>query len=222
MKSAVLNNIINETSPFIFATSETKCVKLSQVPTIDGFVPFSRYARSTGGVPSGGVTTFVADRLKYLTSVALRSRRFHILWTLIDLPDNPLYVCNVYAPQRGDREHCREFFAYLERSIARFSVLGTIVLLGDFNARTKDAGDRKTCTSGKLFRDMARNCNLRVLNDTMVHGVPTYDYRGTERSIIDYVLTSGGTDHWSDFKVWSDKPLGADRHSAHRTISATL
>ena len=170
-------------------------------------------------MPSGGVTFYVSNKLKFRTSVALRSRKFHILWLFVDLPGDPLYICNVYAPQRGNREHCRDFFHYLEHSCAKFSLLGKIMLLGDFNARSILAGDAKTCSSGKLFRAMVENSRLSVLNDTLAFGVPTFDYRGEKRSIIDYICTNRPLDEFENFKVWSDTPLGADMHSAHRAIS---
>ena len=94
---------------------------------------------------AGGVVTFFKSKFKNGISKCT-SKISDFMWIKLDKNvfslNNDIYVCNIYLPPNGSVVHMKnDYFDTLQEEIFRFSPLGEVILLGDFNARISDMKD---------------------------------------------------------------------------------
>ena len=146
-KLVVLEKYLRNFDMLIF--QETWHRNEDAVHDIDGFTSY-HYVRPNQDVNAvrgaGGISVFVKHHLKpHITP--LKSTEDYIVWfkvkeTLLGNV-NPLAIGIVYFPPEGSKVNStrNDYFFSLEQQISQFNGLYDIMLVGDFNSRTKDLPD---------------------------------------------------------------------------------
>ena len=89
---------------------------------------------------AGGTVDFFKSSLKKGVQ-KLGSKISDFLWIKLDRKvfslNKDIFICCVYIPPQGSVMHIgKEYFETLQSEMLYYSVLGDVILLGDFNART--------------------------------------------------------------------------------------
>ena len=92
---------------------------------------------------SGGLCLLFKE--KFAESVTLLNKGTNVIWCKInrlcfDLA-NDIYICGVYIPPQNSTYFSEDIFEELENDINYYSSQGSILLLGDLNARTGKYND---------------------------------------------------------------------------------
>jgi hypothetical protein len=179
----------------------------------------TRPSLSELGRPTGGVGFLIDNDYVDLFIEETPPAEFdHIdtKWLSMD-PTNecgtPLFIGVVYAPLSSSAE-AEAFYVTLRQAIAHFMRKGSVVLLGDFNARLGEiTGDSDNNQNKPRFLDLVSSLNLQILNTSRIAtGKWTWwTPESGRRSIIDYGLISDGLQSSTDkFIVHEMTNLGSD------------
>ena len=141
----------------LFVVTETKVSSSSQLPSNPSFERLDRpcLRRGTRG-RSGGLAVFL--RRGAQRSLGLWRLGVNHLWVRVDgvLPDGPLFVCAVYLPPGAANRHLdTAVFSTLEKDIQDAAALGTVLVAGDFNARTASLSDLDVAGLGLSLDDVS-------------------------------------------------------------------
>ncbi|ETO08000.1 hypothetical protein RFI_29389 [Reticulomyxa filosa] len=106
-----------------------------------------------------------------------------------------IIIIFIYIPPNEDEMNDKistNTFRNLEKIIQLFNILKyIIIIMGDFNARIIDTGDRITNQSGQLLKQLCQIHKLEILNTNQTFGQRTYHNFKTKQltfSIVDYVI----------------------------------
>ena len=169
-----------------------------------------RHQRSRGG--EGGVGILFRNRFGKAV-VAKVSRGYDIIWIKVGLGVETVYVGAAYmSPGSSPRETDKVAFLHeLEADVVRFSSLGKVVVMGDFNSRIGDLpsaifknGNQivfprttqdKKATKGALQQGRqllaSMNANkMLILNGLEGEGKNTFVSRNRGESMIDFIIMS--------------------------------
>jgi exonuclease III len=113
---------------------------------IDGFFSFSKNRKDisqNSRRSSGGITILVKSSLRKGVKFLDKESTEEFVWWKLDktffkLPHD-IFICTVYIPPQYSSRETRiniDHFESLQNSIDKFTMLGKVVLCGDFNART--------------------------------------------------------------------------------------
>ena len=125
---------------------------------VEGFMVVTTNAIKTGkwGRHSGGLALLYNSKFRDWISVEVQST--NLLWFKIlkkyTKTDNDIYVCGAYIPPYNSIYFSPVVFEELENDIEKFSSLGSILLMGDFNWRT-----------GKYPDNVCQDGNSIIVND---------------------------------------------------------
>ena len=105
-----------------------------------------------------------------------------------------IIIIGVYLPcsDKGIETY-QEHLAELERCISESSLLGGVMVLGDFNAHPGSLGGIRGCgesnVQGVLVSDMVARCHLNAISLCSVSSGPIYTYvRGSRQTTIELHL----------------------------------
>ena len=190
------------------------CVKLCRAKN----VKINRYF--------GGIAVLYKKELKNGLSF-LEHRNNDYIWLKLSKEffnfDEDLYMCVAYIPPENSNYYKvrgQDTFSYIENDILRYSCLGKIALLGDFNARTstesdfidgdsdidtndneyhvdkaillRNSQDNILCQRGKKVIDLCLSAQLRIVNGRVIgDSLGQYTcHKYCGSSVIDYLITS--------------------------------
>ena len=173
------------------------------------------------GRSSGGITVIYRNFLKNKIEIVKSSLNF--VWCKISKTvlgrQKDLFMCGLYIPPMYSPYFDDNLFENLEHDVEKFSKLGNIMMLGDFNARTglasdfvsKEGNDLITndCSAlsrevkqrknfdenlnshGKSLLDLCRTFDLNILNGrTLGDSLGKATYHAkTGTSVVDYIIT---------------------------------
>ena len=162
--------------------------------------------RTVGRAPSGGVAFALVRGPTSIVSVVVQEgcEQADVTWIRVDYGDRsrPLYVAAVYLPPEGpsccsgcgsgscSRSHIDTALAYLEESTARFSSVGDVLVLGDFNVQAEKRPVTRRWSG--VTQALVREDLCTLANPTAADGSLANTRRdpGTQReSVLDLVLT---------------------------------
>ena len=147
---------------------------------IEGFKTVVTNTMKTGkhGRNSGGLALIYKSKFDDWISIQKSSPNF--LWFKIkkqfSKTEKDLYVCGTYIPPQNSFYFLTDLFEELENDIERFSSLGSILIMGDFNCRT-----------GKYSNSVCQEGNRLITNDQS-----EFSSCGTQRNSIDNELNNHG------------------------------
>ena len=134
---------------------------------------------------SGGITIIIRKELKSGVKI-IQYNSPYFLWVKLDRKffslDSDMYVCGVYMPPETSTiyQTYPEPFELLETDILKFSQLGSVALLGDFNARTAEQED-------VLLNDSPADNHHLVLPDYYENDFECRRRRSMDRSVNSFV-----------------------------------
>lgn len=202
----------------------------------------NKNTHNTGGRKSGGLTLLYKNNFK--NKITLEHSDTNHFWCKISKSayslQKDLFVCCTYIPPNSSKYFYPEIFENLSNDIAQFSTKGSIILLGDFNARTgtkddfiihdtnkyiqsdfnsfsnvtkRNNMDIEINTNGNRLIDLCKQMNLLILNGRVFGdslGRPTFCGPRGE-STVDYIIVDQELFHYvSSFTV--DKPTFLSDH----------
>ena len=126
----------------IFCLSETHC-ESSDVINVEGYHVVQRFRPQSLRAPHafGGLAVGIKINLlkgvKFLPSKTSEFMWFKLCKSFFGIKRD-LYVCSLYVSPSSSSysQRSEDIFSLIEQDIAKFSLLGNCMLLGDFNART--------------------------------------------------------------------------------------
>ena len=121
----------------LLIVTETKCVSLSSLPSNPSFECLGQPCHHRGRGVSGGMAVYL--RRGPGRAVSLWRLGVNHMWVRVEgiLPAGPALVCVVYLPPRDDNRHFDPaVFETLQREVHEAASLGSVFVVGDFNART--------------------------------------------------------------------------------------
>jgi hypothetical protein len=130
--------------------TETHASPVRPLPDIAGYHWISvcrQETRSSGGVRgSGGVACLASDSLRNRVSLVAEDEFSRFMWIQISVgvsPPRDIYIAVCYFPPTSSPFSIHngsngDPFIDLYTDITQYSVVGEVILLGDFNARTRD------------------------------------------------------------------------------------
>jgi hypothetical protein len=138
-----------ESTDILFVT-ETHASPIRPLPNIADYHWFSvcrQETRSSGKVRgSGGVACLASDSLRNIVSLVAEDEFAKFMWIRISIrvsPPRDIYIAVCYFPPASSPFSIHngsngDPFIDLYTGITQYSVVGEVILLGDFNAHTKD------------------------------------------------------------------------------------
>ncbi len=99
---------------------------------------------------SGGILIYVFEMCSSVVSIWKAAEDGTRLWLkFTDLGNSkPLFLCITYVPPQNSPYADKALYDHIAQEIAEAeSTLGSIILAGDFNARTCEEADSVDCTS---------------------------------------------------------------------------
>ena len=161
---------------FIIITETWKCTDV-EVAGYRCIIQDGTVSKS-GGRNSGGIILLYKNILHDWISITKTSPNF--LWFKINKSYaktmKDLYICGLYIPPNNSNYYYPELFEELEKDILNFATKGSILLMGDFNART-----------GKYSDSVCHEGNNIIVNDQS-----EYSYCPIRRNSYDNELNSHG------------------------------
>ena len=93
------------------------------------------------GCGSGGVAVLFREELRPLVRIVRRDEHARYMWVTLRLEiERPLYIAICYFPPSTSHyasPQGQSPYTILDEDIWEFSSVGDVILLGDFNARTR-------------------------------------------------------------------------------------
>ena len=155
------------------------------------------------------------------------SQKFDIIWLRLRLKSKDQIYCFFHAPgaNRSDEE-VTSFYDDLRKGYQRYQI-EDIFMIGDSNARLGSFSS-DTDVHGKLttnknrphFMGFLSFSGLKYVNNTFAKGVPTYEIKGSKKSIIDVCLTNA-LNEVHDFAILPNT-LGVNPQTCHRVLELTM
>ena len=184
----------------VFGVAETLCSEVNLV-RLDGFHHHGIHAGKSilnGTVASCGISLYWRTNLQVkANSIAHEEQDADAVWVRMQ-PRGcaPIFVGVFYAPQADDPRRIAAYAA-LSAQVDHFLNQGSIILMGDFNARTglvERNQDPAVNANGPLLRDLVHNHRLEFL-DLPQGTVPFTRIQRTagqaiSKSVIDYIIVS--------------------------------
>ena len=123
-----------------------------------------------------------------------------------------IYVCVCYMTREGPGARLENVRKYeIVKRFVNDHVNERILIVGDMNGHIGLLGEGMN-DNGRLLREVCKEMNLEILNETIAEGKITWRSRG-QKSAIDYALLNGKArekvvsmwiDEWKEFSVNSD------------------
>lgn len=205
---------------FIILTETWTCNEV-QVSGYRSYVSVPCPAKNgSGGRLSGGVCLLYKEKL--FTKITLMKSSKNYIWCKIDKSclgtEQDIFLCGAYIPPHNSTHYSLDIFEELENDILNFGSEGSILLLGDLNARTGKYCDqldtntkhylhddpsenmlnispRNNCDNilnnhGKVLLQICKNCDLRILNGrTQGDSFGNVTFHGQHGvSTVDYII----------------------------------
>ena len=184
----------------VFGVAETLCSEVNLV-RLDGFHHHGIHAGKSilnGTAASRGISLYWRTNLQVkANSIAHEEQDADAVWVRMQ-PRGcaPIFVGVFYAPQADDPRRIAAYAA-LSAQVDHFLNQGSIILMGDFNARTglvERNQDPAVNANGPLLRDLVHNHRLEFL-DLPQGTVPFTRIQRTagqaiSKSVIDYIIVS--------------------------------
>ena len=155
------------------------------------------------------------------------SQKFDIIWLRLRLKSKDQIYCFFHAPgaNRSDEE-VTSFYDDLRKGYQRYQI-EDIFMIGDSNARLGSFSS-DTDVHGKLttnknrphFMGFLSFSGLKYVNNIFAKGVPTYEIKGSKKSIIDVCLTNA-LNEVRDFAILPDI-MGVNPQTCHRVLELTM
>ena len=128
-------------------------------------------------------------------------------------------VIGVYMPCSDQGLECyRDHLIELERVISESSLLGPVIILGDFNAHLGSLGGKKgqddPNVQGVLVSEVMEQCNLSAVSVASLSSDPSFTYMsGDVRTTVDYILADvEATSLMSGCRILSMDDLNTSDH----------
>ncbi|ETO27415.1 hypothetical protein RFI_09718 [Reticulomyxa filosa] len=205
-KNSALKKVYHDEEPDFFGFCEThqNNLNLSNI-ILNGVItyqkPYKRNTTDNRGRPSNGMCIITKQNWTNITNHNQFSN--NNIMTLI-IHKYQLIIIFIYVPpndEESNEEIITETITNLEKLINLFNILKyLIIIMGDFNARMLDTGDRKTNQNGYLLKRLCDIHHLQILNIQQAYKQRTYHNNKTEQetfSIIDYVIINTNN-RWQD------------------------
>ena len=226
-------------------------------PEINGYNQFSINSRKhtkKSGRSSGGITIIYRNFLKNKIEIVKSSS--NCVWCKISKTilerQKDLFICSLYIPPINSSYFEDNLFENLELDIEKFSKLGNIMMLGDFNARTglesdlvsKEGNDaitndcstlsddaklrrnfdEKTNSHGKNLLDLCPTFDLNILNGrTLGDSLGKATYHGRNGiSVVDYIITNQSLFQSVNYFVVNQPSFLSDHSSICTWINTSL
>ena len=157
-------------------------------------IPSTKHNKKKNGRSSGGIALGFKTALKQ--GITLIASNSNVIWSKFDKMffnlDHDLFFCAIYIPPRDSPYFNPDIFQELQNDIAKYSLLGFVIVAGDLNARTGcplNFVDVDLCTHipgdnlpllptprrinnfdsqinehGKSLLEICKACDMRILN----------------------------------------------------------
>ena len=229
----------------------------SFAPVVNAYNHFSinsqKHAKKSGR-STGGITVIYRNFLKNKIEIVKASSNF--VWCKISKTvlgrQKDLFMCCLYIPPMYSPYFADNLFENLEHDVEKFSKLGNIMMLGDFNARiglasdfvSKEGNDLITndCSAlsrevkqrknfdenlnshGKSLLDLCRAFDLNILNGrTLGDSLGKATYHGkTGTSVVDYIITDQSLLQSVNYFLVNQPSLLSDHSSICTWINTSL
>lgn len=209
----------------ILSVTETHASHVRPLPDIAGYHWFSvcrQETRSSGGIRgSGGVACLASDSLRNKVPVVVEDEFARFMWIQISVRvsrPRDIYIAVCYFPPTSSPFSIHngsngDPFIDLYTGITQYSVVGEVILLGDFNARTRDLQiplhdqlEDAFCTQGINPDSVGLH---RMTNDalgpTTVYGKPLLQSSESQELLI-----LNGLPCFSDSRFFTSRSYGGD------------
>ena len=190
-KQLMMNRIVLEENPVIFACVETKLNK-DDVVEIPGY-KIDRVDRVEDG---GGVFLAYRQCLKKIL-VEIKEIRLHnaeMLWKKLDNGKVKMVIGVIYMPQesRTKINKLKEIYEAIEEQVADARSKGeSILIMGDLNCKVGkviEGNSQEVTSGGKMLLKLMNKYKMKLVNaDPLCEGTWTR-IEGQERSILDYII----------------------------------
>lgn len=212
-----MNEIKDFDVSFLSETWLKDKVKLNENDFYVDHVPATKKKNKQGRF-SGGVTVLIKPNLSKIIRVLPDKKRNYGLWIKIDKSvlnsDKHLYIGAIYLPPVDSTYALKTPFENIEKDILELSENGSIILVGDFNARSSDLPDfickyssdekiglnelvvdvepmkrfnfdmEKNCYGRKLV-ELCKNTNMLIANGRTCGDIPgNYTYHNNQGSSV--------------------------------------
>ena len=226
-KTESLKNALETYQAQIATIVETKIETIP--PLIEGYKWIIKNRHMRAG---GGLAILIRDDLQNQTKVTqgLEDHDQEILWLTINLRHQNIFIGVLYGLQENaTRDEVERQYSQITTQIVKLKQEGEVILTGDFNSKieiTKQDINQDVSPNGKLLDKMIDETELEAISTTAHKGNWTRVNRQkpTERSIIDYILTTKGiADKTTEIIIDEEgiMRLKGKKESDHNTIMMT-
>jgi hypothetical protein len=193
-----LHSYLTYSKPDLFGLVETFTFADHHLPPVienmgyTMLVGFESPPSSSRSRPKGGIALLVKKTISQNLHLVLADE--HVCWyQLVSIFPLPLFVAVCYFPNSSSLSLHAEIYTSLKAHITDFSKVGFVLLMGDFNARSRCNGDNTLNSAGKKLLEFIDATKLICLNScSCCHGSFTRFEAKTDaeeqKSTIDYVL----------------------------------
>ena len=143
-KSKLLNpDFVNEITQYdILCFTETKVDDYDEV-VIPGYDIFSKNRNSVSSLRSGGIMIATKQRLSKCVQV-MSNTSDCVLWIKLSsslVNGKEIVIGTVYIPPEGSPYYNHDKFDELDNEISKHKALYEVILIGDYNAKTRNLPD---------------------------------------------------------------------------------
>ena len=170
---------------------------------------------------SGGVVIYVRETVHRLVSVEPTAKDEDRIWLRIVNGDElPIFLGVWYIPPKGTTGYygIKDRWDLLSQEVARFKARGSILLLGDFNARTgvfpppRLSNDSTINDFGKRLLDICEEHSLLILNGNIGNSSDYTCISAQGSSVVDYAIVSYNGPLVTHFSVGDLSPVSDHCH----------
>ena len=190
-----LQEILDTEKPVIMGVSETKLKDGSHIEKFEGY-EMKRADRKKEGKDGGGVMFIYKEEIKNIIKVVNEEReKAEMLWMRLDNNVVKARLGVVYMPQEETKtvDELKEIYQLIETEVETAAKQNEIlVLMGDFNCKVGSIipGNTDNVTKGgRILMKLLDKHNLCILNGEEFCSGKWTRIEGSERSILDYVIT---------------------------------
>ena len=169
-KLNTLKEIINEEKPNVICLNETHLEKNENIE-IKGY----SFYNNNNKEGKGGVSIGIQNNLKHISvEIDRKTEEYETLWIKISNDKIKIRIGNIYAPQesRTDIKCFEKMYNHIKSHKLETEKLNEkILIIGDFNCKVGniEINNKKVITkSGKLLKQMTKEQDLSILNDSVI------------------------------------------------------
>ncbi len=224
-KVTSLKNVALAQEAHIIGITETTTIN---PPKLEGYEWFHKTRTENGG----GVGLLIKqDLIKYVQLVEnMEDTNQEIKWIQLKNGNRTIYVGIYYGKQENAKiEQIMNEFSQLRTQITKLKQTGSIILMGDFNAKIKvdiRHATQPESRNGKYLQELIETTQTYPTNLQSKTGLWTRENRNneSEKSIIDYILTTADiANNVENIEVdeAGTHRLKGKKQSDHNTITLT-